>query len=175
MSGDSDAKALELLQLLGRHERQLRAYVLSLVPHWDDAEEILQLTRVRLWEQFDQYAPTRNFGAWARTIARYQILAMWERLSRHPQLRSDAFLEAVAQRFDADEGLAEDRAKALRGCLEKLEDPRRDVLMRYYSGQESMAQLAEATSRTLDAVEHIIRRARLTLARCIERTLSGER
>ncbi len=169
-----DNKTAHFLQLLGQHERALRAFVLSLVPHWDDAEEILQRTRVRLWEQFDQYDPAKNFGGWSRTIAQFQILALRERLSRYPEIRDAEYLETVSHQFEATDDAAEERQRALRGCLDKLEQSRRNLVLRYYSGKETMAQLAGATGRTLSAIEHAIRRTRVALSRCIEKTLHRE-
>ena len=65
---DSDS---EFLALLARHEQPLAACVHALVPNWQDAEEVLQETRVTLWRQFADFQPGSDFQAWARTIARY--------------------------------------------------------------------------------------------------------
>ena len=53
----------EFLRLLGEHERRLRGFILALVPHWADADDIAQEVRLRLWEQFDDYDPAKDFGA----------------------------------------------------------------------------------------------------------------
>ena len=65
---DSDS---EFLALLARHEQPLAACVHALVPNWQEAEEVLQETRVTLWRQFADFQPGSDFQAWARTIARY--------------------------------------------------------------------------------------------------------
>lgn len=62
-SPDGDDRTREFLRLLGQHERRLRGFILSLVPHWADAEDIAQEVRIRLWEQFDNYDPAKDFGA----------------------------------------------------------------------------------------------------------------
>ena len=59
----------QFMRLLAAHERQLTAFVLALIPHWADADEIVQETKIRLWQQFDQYRPDESFGAWACAIA----------------------------------------------------------------------------------------------------------
>jgi len=41
--------------LLAKNERRLSQYVLALVPNWADADDLIQQTKVRLWEQFGQY------------------------------------------------------------------------------------------------------------------------
>ena len=65
LSGPSinDDNIQQFLLLLGRHERWLQAFVLSLVPNWADADDIVQEVRICLWQQFDSYDPTKDFGA----------------------------------------------------------------------------------------------------------------
>ena len=53
-----------------------------MVPVWQDAEDILQETKVRLWDQFARFTPGTNFGAWASTVARFMVLEYRERASR---------------------------------------------------------------------------------------------
>ena len=45
----------EFVRLLAEHERQLSGYVHALIPLWQDAEDVLQNTKLRLWEQFDSF------------------------------------------------------------------------------------------------------------------------
>lgn len=58
----ANQRTSEFLDLLGQHERRLQSFVVALVPHLADADEIVQQTRLRLWEQFDQYDRARDFG-----------------------------------------------------------------------------------------------------------------
>ena len=71
----SDPKTEQFLKLLGAHERSLFAYVYAIAPNWQDAEEIMQRVRIRIWQQFAQYDEARDFNAWARAIAYYLVLA----------------------------------------------------------------------------------------------------
>ena len=61
------------MRLLAEHERQLAGYVHTLVPLWQDAEDVLQNTKLRLWEQFDSFQLGTDFAAWAITIAGYMV------------------------------------------------------------------------------------------------------
>lgn len=164
-------RTTEFLRLLGPHERGLLAFVLALVPSWADADDILQEVRTRLWEQFDQYDSTKDFGVWARTIAYWQILT-WRKSSRR---RSATFgqdaIDLVAHHVESHAGESDDRAGALRLCLEKLAPAHRKLIDLYYSNKKSARELADELGRSFHAVRHILQRARLALADCIERTL----
>ena len=59
---NNDARPHEYLRLLAQYDLRLRGFVFTLVPNWADAEDIVQEVKLRLWEQFDDYDPTRTFG-----------------------------------------------------------------------------------------------------------------
>lgn len=164
----------EFLRLLGVHEERTKAFVFSLVPNWADAQDIAQEVRLRLWEQFDAYDPTKDFGAWARTIAFYQVLAYRKRLrGRQAQLGQES-LELVAVTFTAGVEHFEARGNALQRCLQKLATAKRQILLRCYAGHESVRQVAESLGRSFEAVRKSVFRTRTQLASCVEQELKGE-
>ena len=67
-SFDHETRVKEFVRLLGAHEQGLSGYIISLVPNWADADEIAQETKLRLWEQFEQFDRTKDFGTWARRL-----------------------------------------------------------------------------------------------------------
>jgi RNA polymerase sigma-70 factor (ECF subfamily) len=63
----------QFIRIVASHEARLRCYVLSLVPRWADADEIMQEVNVVLWQKFEQFQPDSNFFAWACQIARFKV------------------------------------------------------------------------------------------------------
>lgn len=170
--GGPDPK--EFVRLLAVYERRLGAFVLSLVPHWADADEIVQETKVKLWEQFSGYDPTKDFGTWSRTIAYYQVLTYRKRSSRERATLSDTCLERVAEAQSQHDEMLARRHKALAMCLEKLDEAKRSLLLRYYAAGESLRDIATELGRSYDSVRKGVFRTRVTLADCIEETLARE-
>ncbi len=125
----------QFIALLAKHERRLSGYVLSLVPDWADAEEIVQETKTRLWEQFDQYDPSKDFGAWACTIAYYQILTLRQRSRRQHTALGQEFLDTVAAKFEQVAEGETDRSRALAVCLQKLTPSQRALVKRCYASR----------------------------------------
>ena len=72
---ERDQRYREFVRLLAEHERRLTAYVHALIPLWQDAEDVLQNTKLRLWEQFDSFRPDGDFAAWAIVVATYMVRA----------------------------------------------------------------------------------------------------
>ena len=167
-------RAERFVALLTQHQRAVGAYVLTLVPNWTDAEEILQETNVVLWREFDKFVEGTNFLAWACRVAFHQVLAFRKRKKREKLEFSEAFLDAVAnEAVEVGEHL-ESRHGAMTRCIEKLDDAHRELLRRRYRDADSIEQLAEHSQRTVGAVYRLLSRIRRSLHDCITRTLAAE-
>jgi RNA polymerase sigma-70 factor, ECF subfamily len=160
------------VELLGQNEQQLNAFVLALVPHWPDADEIVQKTRIRLWEQFDKYDSEKDFGAWARTIAYYQVLTHRKEVGRRSTLLTTVALEKLAEEAERV-GDMSSRHAALAECLERLPASQRDLLARCYGGEESIQHLSQGLGRSFNAIRQALFRLRRALYRCVEQQLTS--
>ena len=176
-SGDRNPKTEQFLELLGAHERRLFAYVYALSPNWQDAEEIMQRVRIRIWQQFDQYEADKPFDAWARAIAYYLILGYRKEKSRVREFFSERILEAVSDEFDAMAEHPNDRRSALLQCLDKLDSRKRDLVCEYYRQSPASASgegIAATLSMTPNALRQALFRIRRLLHECVERSLRTE-
>ena len=174
-SGPARPKTEEFLRLLGAHERSLFAYVYALAPGWEDAEEVMQRLRIRVWQQFDQYESDKPFDAWARAIAYYLVLAYRKEKSRQREFFAERILEAVSGQYERHSERANERRDVLVGCLDKLEGHKRDLVHTYYSSaKQSSETIAEALSMTPNALRQSLFRIRKTLLDCVERTMRVE-
>lgn len=168
-------KTEEFLRLLGAHERNLFAYVYALAPNWQDAEEVMQRLRIRVWQQFDQYEADKPFDAWARAIAYYLVLAYRKEKSRQREFFAERILEAVSREFEKHSERASERRDVLIGCLDKLEGRKKDLVQEYYStSRQSSESIAERLAMTPNAVRQALFRIRRVLLECVERTMRVE-
>ena len=167
----------EFVRLLTRHERQVYAYILSLVPNWADADEILQETNMRLWDQFERFKTGTDFGAWARTVAHYQVLTFRKRIGRERVHFSQEFVDAVQAEYEApstSEETPEARRQALQKCIEKLGPGQQEMLQRTYSGEHSIKDVAGQLKRPASAVYKALSRIRRALYDCVSNSLRNE-
>jgi RNA polymerase sigma-70 factor (ECF subfamily) len=168
-------KTEQFLKLLGAHERNLFAYVYALTTYWQDAEEVMQRVRIRIWQQFDQYDVEKPFDAWARAIAYYLVLAYRKEKSRQREFFTERVLEAVSDQFEAHLDQAQDRREALLKCLDKLDGRRRDLVTMYYSSaRQSSEAMASKLSMTPNALRQSLFRIRKILLDCVARRLRVE-
>jgi RNA polymerase sigma-70 factor (ECF subfamily) len=163
-----------VLQLVS-HQFQLYSYILAAVPHSSDADDVMQETAIALWEMFDQYQPGTDFGAWARSVARYRVLKFRERKSRAPLLADEELLEKISLAAAVQDEQFEARRKALATCLRKLPNRDRELLsMTYDPRHRTLRQVAEALGRPANTVYKAVSRIHRVLSSCAQRTLRVE-
>lgn len=156
-------RAEEFVFLLARHERLLGAYVMTMVPHPQDADDILQEAKVVMW---------RNFGAWARKVAFHQVLAYRKRKHRDRLDFSEDFLRTVADEAEQSADHLEQRERLLHDCVAKLPDDHRDALQLRYQEGLSLEDMASRLGRTVGALYRLLSRVRHVLHQCVSKNLN---
>jgi len=172
-SGSED-RAQRFIALLSACDRRLYNYILSLVSSFHDADDIAQETKTRLWQQFDQYDESKDFGSWACTIAYYEVLHFRDRTESQRKHFSPQFVEAVADELQTTPQQANDYEDALVHCVRKLDAAGQEMLRLIYVAGLPMEQVAQKTARTLSAAYQAAWRLRKALRECIERRLRQE-
>ncbi len=162
-SADTEA----FIRLLSEHERGLYLYVMSMAPQASDADDILQEAKVVMWRHFGDFKLGTNFGAWARKVAFYQVLAYRKRKQRDRLCFSDRFVELVAEELKDDESHLEARYQSLASCVAKLDPEHQRIVNLRYEGGESIEAIAEAVGRTSGAVYRVLSRIRKSLHACV--------
>jgi RNA polymerase sigma-70 factor (ECF subfamily) len=163
----------EFVRLFALHQRRVYAFILTLLPHRSDAEDVLQETSAVLWRNFDDFQPGTNFAAWACEVARRQVLA-FARQKRHDAMMRHSFVKAVAQEVQGRVDELEGRYRALEKCLEKLSPRDRELIQRRYREGASVVDVAAAVQRPAGGLYKAYQRIRAALLDCVDRTLAAE-
>lgn len=174
MAESSTNPTEQFVQLLTEHQRQLYAYVVSLLGNTADADEVLQETNLALWRKLDTFQPGSSFVAWASRVAWFEVLAFRKRRGRDRLSFEPELLETLAAESAVRLEGFEAQRRALAHCLTKLSAGDRDLLARRYELGNSAAAVAEQLGRTAQATYQALHRIRLNLALCIRRTLAAE-
>lgn len=174
MTDLTDTRHEHFLRLYTANEPALRAFVRRLVPARDDAHDVLQEVALVLWRKFDETLPDEDFRRWAFGVARLQTLAWRRDCARDRLVLAEDVLEMIAEESEqADRHLAAQR-EALRGCLQKLPQGQRSLVMAAYAGGTRIQELAAQAGRTVTAFYQWLHRTRLGLLICLRRTLEKE-
>ena len=164
----------EFVAQLTEIQLALRLYVQSLLPGDAAAHDVVQQANVTLWRKRDEFAPGTNFKAWAFSVARYEVLNHRKQQARDSRLVFDEKLEQVFANDLMDrEDDTERRHEALRGCLEKLRQQDRELLMhRYTATAGTLDDFAQRMGRSVGGLKVTLHRLRNALLDCIEKQLA---
>lgn len=168
MANDDDGDPLEgFVRELTVAQPRLRAYLLATLGNAEDAGEVHQRTNLALWRNAAAFRLGADFMPWAITIAKYEVLSFYRDQSRDRHV----FVEDVALLMldTASKGVErlEERQEALRQCVTQLEEPSQAILRLRYEDEKSIAEIAESTKRTADAIKSALLRIRKALERCV--------
>jgi RNA polymerase sigma-70 factor, ECF subfamily len=159
--------------LMARHNAPLMSFILSLLPHWADAEDILQQASVVMWRKFAEFKPGTSFLAWGCQIARFLVLNHVRKNSRDPHVFSAELVEVLAREAEDDADRLQSQRAALGSCMQKLDTRSRRLLARCYETGASIKDAAEQLGATPNSVYKTLNRLRETLLDCVRRSMAG--
>jgi RNA polymerase sigma-70 factor, ECF subfamily len=160
--------------LLTRHHAPLMSFILSLLPQWADAEDVLQQASVILWRKFSEFVPGTSFLAWSCQTAKFLALNYRRKNTRDPHVFSPELVEILAREAEDDAERLQRQRAILGTCLGKLDARSRRLLARCYEAGASIKEAAEALGATPNSVYKTLNRLRETLLECVRRTTAGE-
>ncbi|MFP4026420.1 MAG: RNA polymerase sigma factor [Candidatus Brocadiia bacterium] len=167
----------ELDSIVEQHQEELYYYLRYLGAGKNTAEDLLQKTFVvALKKGFpEDVEKSGNQIGWLRGIARNMFLRWCNARERRPDLCSE-FLKVAETVWAAnyDQESKPENIRALRKCLEELEEKDRKVLMMRYREEYSRKEMAEKLGLTENGVKSLLRRVRARLLKCVEARLLRE-
>ncbi len=161
-----------LVRLLSRHQEDLFRYIFTLLPHEEDARDVLQETSVALCRKFLEYDPDRPFLAWAYRFAYLEVLKHRERSQRR-YLLSRELMERLAQEREEYEPVLQARLEALQRCLEELPAADRELIRDRYQGKTSTRDLVQHQGTSRRTLFRNLDRIRRLLQDCITRRVAA--
>ncbi|HJZ93937.1 MAG TPA: sigma-70 family RNA polymerase sigma factor [Gemmataceae bacterium] len=137
-----------LVRLLTRHQDQLFRYILALVPHVEDARDVLQETSVALYRKFAEYDTGKPFLPWAYL----EVLKFRDSGRRRGRALRPEVLEQLARERADHDSVLDARLEALEQCLAELSpEDQRLIRGRYQGGArtDELVRLSGSSRRTM--------------------------
>jgi RNA polymerase sigma-70 factor, ECF subfamily len=161
-----------LVRLLSRCQEGLFRYIFALLPHEEDARDVLQETCVALCRKFDEYELDRPFLPWACRFAYLEVLKQRERNHRGSRLLSQELLERlVAERVDLEPTL-DARLQALDHCLHQLPRADQALIEQRYRAKSRTEELVRTSGASRRTLFRNLDRIRRSLMDCISRRVA---
>ncbi|MEI6712331.1 MAG: sigma-70 family RNA polymerase sigma factor [Verrucomicrobiota bacterium] len=163
---------LRVQSLFVQHQPQLRGFIQSLAPDFATADDVLQECFLTISAKAHEFELNSNFIAWARSIARFKILALFRDQNRRPPMLSEDVLESLmlsAPAPELDTPEAQNNAiESLRLCLGKLAPAAREIIHLRYFSQWGPSEISKIRECSMNAINVTLARSREVLRRCVE-------
>ncbi len=164
----------QLARLWTESQPVVAAYILSLIPDFHQAEDVLQQVAVVLVGEFERFDPSKPFLPWALGIARNVALKSRRETARHwKYVLSETLLDQIESAFQEQEDSLVAIRKWLRLCLSKQPQKVLELLRWRYAHDLKPSEVAPRMGITSGAVRAILHRAREVLRKCIRRQSQG--
>jgi len=156
-------------ELFVQHQRDIFAFILTLVPDRNDAEDVYQQTCLALLEKQSDYDPQREFLPWAfgfalNEVRRFRRAHYRERL----QLNDEAIDSLADVQFKSAKRLNA-QLELLLECLRSLSAAKQELLMQSYAYHGRLKELAGILQIDVNTLYKRLERIRRSLLECIER------
>ncbi len=118
--------------LVARHQPAVSRFAARWLGRRDEADDVVQETFLRAWQQIGRFKPGTNFLAWILAIARFLCMARLKESQRHP---TPAALAAIGEQAAARENTPRDYVEKLREAYASLPFHQREILsLRLFDG-----------------------------------------
>jgi RNA polymerase sigma-70 factor (ECF subfamily) len=173
-SDDERDRGQRFMQEYSRIQRRLYGFVVSLVPDFSMADDIVQDTVSVMWLKFDEFEPGTDFCAWAFKIARYRVL-YYRRCKLDMKNRfSDQTLEHLSEAAESASPQMDCQREMLKKCLRKLTSNEREILHLRYEEGASVKKVAAFTNLNVNTLYKMLSRIHLSLLNCIQTKMRQE-
>ena len=163
----------QFVQELTAGQARLLAYVMTLLPDLETAQDVLQNTNLVLWEKAETFTDGTNFMAWACAVARHEVLAHWRRTQRERHIFDAALVEQLAVTAERFHESSSRLSVYLDGCLALRSAEERELLRERYAADGSVSEMAERRNLPPARLSVILTRLRHKLLECVERKLAA--
>lgn len=155
-------------KLLSEIQLSLFQFIFSLVPHKEDAEDIMQKTNLILVQKQDVFDPQLgSFKTWSFRIARYQIMAHKTVYSRSKICFSNELTETLADEA-IDHDTPQIQKDALNKCYQKLPEHMKKIVELRFKRDLTYKEISVQVNRPVSSISATLNRARAHIMTCIK-------
>ena len=169
--GQKQIDGREFVSLITANQRRIYAYILTLVPNFNDADDVMQETTSTMWERKKDFQPGTDFVAWGARIAYFKILDYRKRLNRsHRMVLLEDQFKQISSKALTQSGKADDLIQRLKECLHKLSSRDQYLMHLRYSVGLTVKEVSTRIHKSIRIIYYSISRIHGRLLECIERT-----
>ncbi len=155
------------VSLLTGHHSRILAYIRTLVPQHQDAEDVFQKASLTLWQKFDEFDQNSDFFPWAAKISFYTVCNHRRKRYRDRLVFSEQLLELMSQERVTHLESHESRMEYLLECMQQLSPRDQQLLVRAYRDASSIKEMATESGKAVQTLYNRLTTLRRGLVNCV--------
>lgn len=171
----SPQRQKEFVSLFFASQAHILSFILSLVPNFNDGEDLLQEVWDIMWRKFDQYEQGTNFTAWGKKIAYYLIMDYRRKQSLKHVIVNDQLFGIISEKASTGVIQEDRRMEILSKCLGKLREKERELIKLRYFDSVKPKEIAGKFNASINSIYKSLSNVHGKLLVCMERTLGSIR
>jgi RNA polymerase sigma-70 factor, ECF subfamily len=164
----SDNRYDDFVRLYSHHEPHIRAFLRSLLPTWQDVDEVIQEVSIIIWKKFDKFDTSTDFMRWVCVIARLETLKYRRKHARSRLVFTDELYTLMADEGHEELENRQQEFNALKSCLAGLPENHRSFVNLVYEEGTKTVDLAQQMNTTVSSLYMKMTRIRKSLFKCIK-------
>lgn len=162
------------VSLYNRYKGSVYAFCVKMLLDREPAQDIMQETFLRVYENRDRLINTTSFKSWLFTIARNQCLNYLRRVSKQTSLENEGEPVAYATETPVSRMEKSEQIDLINRYLAELKPDYREVIVLREYQNLSYEEIAAITRSTMSAVKSRLFKARRKLADYMEAVLQKD-
>jgi len=161
----------QFLRLMTASHDRIYAFILSIVPNWTDADDLMQETIMVMWRKFDKYKPGTSFVSWGMQIAKYEIINFCKKRGKRREWSRDDVNQCIMDQAESVNVEINERLNALKLCISKLDQYSRKLVKLRYEQNVTVKNIADVYGKTVQSMYKALGKIHDVLMRCIRKTM----
>ena len=167
-------KSYDFVRQLVQSQNKIYAFILTLVPNWTEADDILQDTVEILWRKYRESKDLENFTTLGIGIAKNLVYTYYRKKKKQECFLEQDALESIASYSEEISTQSEDRVRILRKCLGKLSERDKELIRLRYEEGMKIKNVAEISNRSVAALYKALGRVHDAIMKCVKSGLLRE-
>jgi len=156
----------DFLYLMRRYEKKLLAYISRITNvNRDEAEDILQDTFIKIYQNLNDFDTELKFSSWAYRIAHNQVISNYRKIKSRPQSIpmdiNEEILGNLASSLDVKKDLdVVFLRENIKKVLANLEIKYREILILKFLEEKNYKEISDILKKPMGTVATLINRAK---------------
>jgi RNA polymerase sigma-70 factor (ECF subfamily) len=168
-------KIQQFVSFFTSHQGKIYSFILSLVPNFNDADDIMQETSKMMWVKFDEFQRGTDFVAWGIKIAHFRILEFRRKKKALQKIQfTDELTQDLKDKSEKRQDMSKEYLKFLKDCIRKLSLPDQDLILLRYQQNLKVKDISLRFGKSVQSVYQNMARIQELLLSCVKKSASVE-